>query len=99
MSIPFTQYLRPDGRQRPVFHQTTLETEAKAKALIGRGAHFDIEELINGTISMTCEIEDEGGETVILAAETCANGPEVVAATIRLVDRASHGTGQAQVRS
>ena len=89
MSIPFIQSLRPNGRKRAVAHNTTPETEAMANALIEQGAYFDIEELMSGIISMTCEREDADGEIIVLAAEQCQNTLEVDATVRRLVDRAT----------
>lgn len=87
--IPFTQYLLPDGRKRPVkWECTSHEQEIKARALLDAKAYFECEMLQTGDVSLTCEIEDNEGETQTLAHEICANNPEVVEAVARLVERA-----------
>lgn len=83
MSIPFTQYLRPDGRKKAVEIDRPPEIEAKARELIAAGYKFEIEELTTGEISMTCEWRDE--EQPTLAIKICANGPAVLDAVDRLV--------------
>ena len=84
--IPFTQYLRPNGQRQAV----TIDMEDqplhdKAEVLIEAGWHFDIEELMSGTISMTCERDTDEGEFFI---QVCQNGPPVVAAVRVLVEEA-----------
>jgi hypothetical protein len=83
MSIKFTQYLRPNGRQRPVEIDMPKEVEEKAQTLISDGYHFDIEQLATGMISMTCEKGDE-----IVSMEVCPNGPEVVDGVQKIIERA-----------
>jgi hypothetical protein len=78
MSIPFTQYLRPDGRKRPVLIERPAEIEALAKAIIDAGYRFEIEELTTGEASM--EILKDVPDPDIndsLAMEICPNGPTV----------------------
>jgi phosphosulfolactate synthase (CoM biosynthesis protein A) len=84
MSIPFTQYLRPDGRKRSVEIDMDKNIEDKAQLLIARGLHFDIEELSTGTISMTCENSED-----IISMKLCSNGPEVIDSVKKLVEEAS----------
>lgn len=89
MMIPFTQYLMPDGRKRPVkWEATSHEQEVKAQALLDAKAYFEVEQLQTGDVSLTCEIVDNQGETQTLAHEICANDPAVVEAVARLVERA-----------
>lgn len=89
MNIPFTQYLMPDGRKRPVtWEATSHEQEIKAQALLDAKAYFECEMLQTRDISLTCEIEDNDGETVTLAHELCPNDEAVVKAVERLVERA-----------
>jgi hypothetical protein len=82
MTIPFTQYLRPDGRQRPVWIERPAEIVALADQLRQAGYHFDIEELTTGAISMTVETT---GDDEPLAHELCPNGPAVPDAVDRLI--------------
>ncbi len=81
--IPFTQYLHPDGRQRPVLITRSPEIVEKAYALLVQGFHFDIEELSNGVVSMTAEWEDE-----TVAIRLCPNGPRVPALVDELINEA-----------
>lgn len=88
-SIPFTQYLLPDGRKRPVTWEcTSHEQEVKARALLDAKARFECEMLQTGQVSLTVEITDNEGEDQTLAHEICANDPQVVEAVARLVERA-----------
>lgn len=90
MSIPFTQFLRPYGHRTPTTIDMDPETEAMANALITAGMKFEIEELVNGKISMECvnrAIED-GAPGFLLSNAVCSNGPPVVAAVRDLVAKA-----------
>jgi len=80
MSIPFTQYLRPDGRKAFVTIDMPAEVEAIASELIKNGYHFDIEELTTGAVSMTCEKYDDS-----ISMEVCSNGPAVVECVEKLI--------------
>lgn len=89
MQIPFTQYLMPDGRTRPVFWEcTSHEQEVKAVALLEAGAKFEAEMLQTRDISLTVELEDNEGEMQTLAHEICPNDERVIEAVARLVERA-----------
>lgn len=59
--------------------------------LIEAGFHFDIEELMDGTVSMTVEpnAPDADGEDQPIAIELCPNGPDVPAAVDRLITAAA----------
>jgi hypothetical protein len=85
MSIPFTQFLRPDGRMRPVEFDGSPETERKAKYLILCNCRFEIEELKGGMVNMDCIYTTEDEQ---LACELIINGPGVPSAVESLVDRA-----------
>lgn len=84
MAIPFTQYMRPMGDRKPVTIDRPEEIEKLALWVIDHGAHFDIEVLRTGQISMTCERGED-----VLAHEVVENGPPVVEAVDRLV-KAAH---------
>lgn len=76
MSIPFTQYLMPDGRKASVRIDRPAEIEAKAQQIIGQGYRFEIEMLQTGDVSM--EIVKDVADPDIddsLAGEVCHNGP------------------------
>ena len=57
--IPFTQFLRPNGRARQVAFEASGDTEEMAQSLIEKGARFEIEVLMNGVIHMDCQIGDK----------------------------------------
>lgn len=87
--IPFTQYLRPDGRQRECAIERSPDIVAKARAVQQAGYHFDIEELMDRTVSMTVESNlPNNDEQALIAIELCPNGPEVLEAVDRLVTTA-----------
>jgi hypothetical protein len=83
MSIPFTQYILPNGRTEPVTIEMPAELERKARELITNGCHFDIEILHTGIVSMTCEKDDD-----MLSIELSENGPAIMDAVTRLVEGA-----------
>lgn len=82
--IPFTQYLRPHGRSKPVTIERPEDIERLARVLIDGGCRFECEELQTGDVSFTVEVCDRG-EYIPLSGEVCANGPDVPAAVDRLV--------------
>lgn len=84
MSIPFTQYLMPDGRKKLAAIEMEAEVEAKAKTLLEKGCHFDIEVLNTGMISMTCE---KGEELISIAI--CENNFAVVDSVRLIIDKAT----------
>lgn len=90
--VTFTQYLMPDGRQKPVKIDRPIETATKAYWLLAHGYKLDIEMLStrDGRISMTCEptTPDAHGDTVPIAHEIVENGPPVIAAVDSLIARA-----------
>ena len=84
--IPFTQFLRPDGRQTEVTIDRPKEIETIAHELIEKGCRFECEVLMNDMCSFTVEHpdwkKDELGPIVILV---CANGPKVLETIDELV--------------
>jgi len=80
MPIPFTQYLRPDGRKRDVTIERSPEVEALAQRFIASGGKFECEELRTGEASFTAV---KYGRDV--AIELVPNGPAVPAAVDRVV--------------
>lgn len=82
MSIPFTQYMMPDGRK--TYHEVKRppEIEEMAHRVIADGLRFESEVLSTGEVSITVfdpRIEED------VAIEICPNGPEIRAATDKLV--------------
>jgi len=85
LSIPFTQYLRPDGRQRIMRFDVVGDLAVEAKKIMDAGLRFECEILSTDEVSLT--VFDEGiGENV--AIEICSNGPGVPIATARLIHAA-----------
>ncbi len=84
-AIPFTQYLMPDGRKRPMFFDTTPELYADAKQVIDKGYRFEAEILSTGEVSLT--VYDPWEEEDI-AIELCFNGPGIDYAVAKLVKNA-----------
>lgn len=82
MTIPFTQYLRPDGRKRPVDIERSPEIEAIAQRFIESGGKYECEELRTGHASLTAV---KYGDDV--AIELTMNGPLVPDAVDRLVKK------------
>lgn len=78
MSIPFTQYLRPDGRRQQINIDRPAEIEELARRLIVCGYRFEIEVLTTGEVSMEVvrDIPDPDC-TDSLGLELCINGPAV----------------------
>lgn len=86
MAVPFTQYLRPNGRKAPVTIERPPEIEALARRLIEGGCTFELELLSTGVVSMECVgPTDEHGDPDSLAVELVPNGPGVPPAVDRLV--------------
>lgn len=81
-SIPFTQYLFPNGRKVKVSIERPLEIATKAADIIASGKRFECEMLTTGDVSLT--IADDDGDQDI---EVVPNGPDVPAAVDRLVLR------------
>ena len=87
MSIPFTQYLRPDGRKRDVSIDMDEAIEAEAQAFIDSGGWFECEELMTGHASLTaCRVVDD--EPQDIAIRVVPNGPGVDRAVEDLVREA-----------
>lgn len=85
--IPFTQFLRPHGRPRPVEIERPDVVVRHAADIIAWGGRFEIEELRDGTVSMTVEHPDyeQAEEPTPVASQLCPNRPPVVPAVDQLV--------------
>jgi len=87
--IPFTQFLRPDCRKRPVVIDHTPEIEAAAQDFIRRGGWFECEVLTTGHISLTaCWDMPDGDNDIVI--ELCSNDEAVPDAVARLVRKAAN---------
>ncbi len=94
--IEFTQFMRPNGRKVQVLISRPSSVAEAARSIVSSGARFEIEELMTGAISMTCEIDDAEEEVIVLAHELCPNGPKVPEAVDRLVQTASEALAKQQ---
>lgn len=83
MSIPFTQFVLPDGRRRRVFIDRPEHIEEAAEAIMAQGYRFEIEVLTTGHVSMT--VTDDDGD---LCVEVVPNDHRVSPAVDRLVEQA-----------
>lgn len=83
-SIPFTQYLMPDGRIRQIAIDRPKDICDKALDIIKAGYRFEAEMLRTGEISLTifCIADEEDVDI-----EVIPNGPEVPLAVDRLITR------------
>lgn len=72
-SIPFMQYIRPDGRQSPMLFDTDdPEQLSGAARILARGWRFEAEVLTTGDVSLTISNGDFDVACVI-----SENGPEI----------------------
>ena len=71
--IPFTQYMRPNGRAMPVTIDMPDEVAAKAHEIIESGLELECEVLSNGHVSFTITHPDDGD----LDIRVCENDPNV----------------------
>lgn len=80
--IEFTQYLRPDGRERKVTIDRPAEIERLAYQIVHKlGGTFTVEELMTGEAAVACETPEDGD----IALEVVPNGPQVPDAVDRMV--------------
>jgi len=86
MSIAFIQYLRPHGTRQEIYIKRDHVIEMMATQLIHAGCRFEIEELMNGKISMTVENYEysEKFNSPVSSAVT-DNGPAVIAAVDSII--------------
>jgi hypothetical protein len=92
--VVFTQYLRPHGRKTQVWIERSPEVAALEKRVHAAGYHFDIEELMDRTVSMTVESNlPNDDEQAPIAIELCQNGPAVPEAVDRLIATAAERIG------
>ena len=86
MTVPFTQYLRPDGRKRPVEIDCSADIEALAEQFIAAGGRNECELLNTGHASLTAVHKVEG-EDQDIAIRVCENGPAVPGEVNELIKR------------
>lgn len=87
MSISFTQFMRPNGKQVLLTVNTTPEVEAIANKVIEAGGRFTVEQLMSGLVSLAVEYsyDHEVGD---IAIELYNNGPAATEAIDKLVAKA-----------
>ena len=82
-TIPFTQYLRPDGRKTRVYVKRPMPIAARAQLIIEKGHRFECEMLQTGDVSVTVFDLDKEEDVAI---RICANGPEVLDAVDSIIE-------------
>ena len=82
MAIPFTQYMRPDGRPVAVSVDRPPAAEAMAREVIAAGWRFECEHMLTGQVHLFVTDPATGQD---VCGELCDNGPTVPAAVDRLV--------------
>lgn len=85
MSIPFTQFLRPDGTQREMLIDRPADIERKARYIVECGLKFQIETLNTGGVYMECynPISD-----TTVTNHICENDERVLCGVDRLINQA-----------
>jgi len=91
MTIPFTQFMQPDGHQVPTWININAEVDDLAAQVIKAGGKFEAEVLRNGIVSLECinTNVDEDDYNFTLAIELCTNDETVLKAVEKLV-RTAH---------
>lgn len=87
MTIPFTQYVLPDGHRKEGGFDRSEPIEAIARELLAEGVHFDAEVLSTGHVSLTAEKDDL--DDPVLAIRVIRNDERVGLAVDQLVADAS----------
>lgn len=82
--IPVTQFIMPHGTPRPMYAWVTKSAHDKASQIIKAGYKFEAEVLTTGEVSLTVADPVAGKDVAI---EVCGNGPELVDAMDRMIDR------------
>jgi hypothetical protein len=81
-TIPFTQFMRPNGRKELVqFQCDDPSIVDKAQQILATGLRFECEELISGMCSFTISSAEED-----LAYSMVMNGPGVPDAVKKLIN-------------
>lgn len=80
--IEFIQYLRPNGRRRPVSVDRPEDVADKAALIVAAGYRLECEELNTGHVSLTIFDPDD---EVDVGIEVVPNGPDVPDAVDKLI--------------
>lgn len=86
MSIPFTQYILPNGRRREETIERPAEIEAIASRFIESGGKYECEVLTTGHVSLTA-VKEVDGEPQDVEIIICNNGPDIPVKVDELVRR------------
>lgn len=78
--IPFTQFLKPNGKPCAQWIQRSPQVTSKARRIINAGYSLHVEELTTGEVSLT--ITDDHADH---AVEVVPNGPAITDAVDRLI--------------
>ncbi len=87
ISIPFTQYILPDGRKVSTTIHCHANVEEKAKQIIDRGFRFECEILTTGEVSLTITNDEDGD----VAIKIVPNSPAVRSAVESLIKEFQEG--------
>ncbi len=86
-NIPFTQYLRPDGRRQEISIQVSDELGDLADGVLSDDRYaFEAEVLTDGSVSITCADQQEQED---IAISICPNAPDKVRNSVEAVIRAA----------
>ena len=91
MSVPFTQFVRPDAKERKIEIDVSFDAQKKANVLLKVGCTFDAELLTmqshvgDDEVTFTCMSPD--GEKC-MGIQICRNGPGNREAIERMIDEA-----------
>lgn len=83
-TLPFAQYLRPNGRKSAVNAPCTKEIYDLGNTFLDKGGKYEVEVLTTGHISMTASYVVKG-EPQDIAIEICDNNEAVHTALEKLV--------------
>jgi hypothetical protein len=84
MTIPITQYKRPDGRKQSEWVRRPTDIEAAAKRFIDAGGSYTCEVLRTGEVSL-CAVKRVDGELRDVEVIVCPNDDSVLDALDKLV--------------
>lgn len=88
LKVPFTQFVRPNGRRRELSIWRPDDIKELARRFIEAGGWFECEELSTGQVSLTA-CKEVQGEPQDIEIEVGPNGPAVLDAVDRLVRKAA----------
>lgn len=80
ITVPFTQYVRPNGRKREVSIEVNDTLAPMVQAIIAKGLRFECEVLSTGVISLSISNGEEDITGVLVD-----NGPGVRLAVERMI--------------